>query len=83
MMSFPPQVIALAELTQMLGVTKNRAMQISRKADFPVPLGDLSVGRIWSYEAVAEFCEATGRKVHAIRPRSPSNLAVPDEPNLK
>ena len=82
-MSFPPQVIALAELTQMLGVTKTRAMQISRKADFPAPLGDLSVGRIWSYEAVVEFCESTGRKVHAIRPRSPSNLDLPDEPDLK
>jgi hypothetical protein len=82
-MDSPPQVVALAELTQMLGVTKTRAMQISRKADFPTPLGDLSVGRIWSYEAVVEFCEATGRKVHAIRPRSPSNRAVPDEPELK
>ena len=82
-MSSPPQVVALAELTQMLGVTKNRAMQISRKSDFPAPLGDLSVGRIWSYEAVVEFCQATGRKVHAIRPRSPSNLAGTDEPELK
>ena len=82
-MGSPPQVVALAELTQMLGVTKNRAMQISRKSDFPAPLGDLSVGRIWSYEAVVEFCAATGRRVHAIRPRSPSNLAVPDEPELK
>ena len=74
MMGSPPQVIALAELTQMLGVSKNRAMQVSRKSDFPAPLGDLSVGRIWSYEAVVEFCEATGRRVHAIRPR-----AVPDK----
>ena len=78
----PTQVVALAELTQMLGVTKTRAMQISRKADFPAPLGDLSVGRIWSYEAVVEFCEATGRRVHAIRPRSPSHRAVPDETGL-
>ena len=66
----PPQVIALAELTQMLGVTKTRAMQISRKSDFPAPLGELSVGRIWSYDAVVEFCRATGRQVHAIRARS-------------
>ena len=62
----PPQVIALAELTQMLGVTKTRAMQISRKADFPEPLGELSVGRVWSYDAVVEFCRATGRHVHPI-----------------
>jgi hypothetical protein len=65
-MGSPPQVVALAELTSMLGVTKNRAMQISRKAEFPKPLGELSVGRVWSYDAVVEFCRATGRRVHPI-----------------
>lgn len=69
-MGSPPQVVALAELTLMLGVTKTRAMQISRKAEFPTPLGELSVGRVWSYEAVVDFCRATGRKVHPIRPRA-------------
>ena len=69
-MGSPPQVVALAELTVMLGVTKNRAMQISRKAEFPEPLGELSVGRVWSYDAVVEFCRATGRQVHPI-PRKP------------
>lgn len=82
-MGLPPQVVALAELAQMLGVTKNRAMQVSRKMTFPAPLGDLSVGRIWSYEAVVEFCETTGRKVHAIRPRPPADGVLPDETELK
>jgi hypothetical protein len=67
-MSSPPLVVALAELTQMLGVTKNRAMQVSKKSDFPTPVAELSVGRIWSYEAVVEFCESTGRKVHPLKP---------------
>ena len=69
-MGSPPEVVALAELTQMLGVTKNRAMQISRKPDFPVPLGELSVGRIWSYDAVVEFCRTTGRRVNPIAPKA-------------
>jgi hypothetical protein len=67
-MSSPPLVVALAELTQMLGVTKNRAMQVSKKSDFPAPVAELSVGRVWSYEAVVEFCESTGRKVHPLKP---------------
>ena len=67
-MSSPPLVVALAELTQMLGVTKNRAMQVSKKSDFPAPVAELSVGRVWSYEAVLEFCERTGRKVHPLKP---------------
>jgi hypothetical protein len=53
---------------QQLGVTKNRAMQVSKKSDFPAPVAELSVGRIWSYEAVVEFCERTGRKVHPLKP---------------
>ena len=81
-MGSPPQVVALAELTQMLGVTKTRAMQVSRKPSFPAPLGELSVGRIWSYDAVVEFCEATGRKVNPIRPRS-SAEAAPGEPEVQ
>src|SRR5664280_2722551 len=60
-MSSPPLVVALAELTQMLGVTKNRAMQVSKKSDFPAPVAELSVGRVWSYEAV----EHPARTAHA------------------
>ena len=52
---------------QQLGVTKNRAMQVSKKSDFPAPVAELSVGRVWSYEAVLEFCERTGRKVHPLK----------------
>jgi len=70
----PPLVIALAELTQMLGVRKNRAMQISKKPDFPAPVAELSVGRVWSYEAVVDFCESTGRKVHPLS--TPGRAAV-------
>src|SRR5664280_1247420 len=66
-MSSPPLVVALAELTQMLGVTKNRAMQVSKKSDFPAPVAELSVGRVWSYEAVLEFCERTGRTVYPLK----------------
>jgi len=73
-----PQVVALAELTQMLGVTKTRAMQVSRKPNFPAPLAELSVGRIWSYDAVVEFCEATGRRVNPIGQRPAANAPSED-----
>lgn len=80
-MTSPPLVIALAELTQMLGVRKNRAMQISKKPDFPAPVAELSVGRVWSYDAVVDFCESTGRKVHPLSssPRRTAEAEVPDE----
>jgi hypothetical protein len=26
----------------------------------------LSVGRIWAYDAVVDYCESTGRRVHPL-----------------
>jgi len=65
-MSLPPPVVALAELANVLGVSRVRAMQLIKKSEFPAPIAVLSVGRIWSYEAVVEYCESTGRKVHPL-----------------
>jgi hypothetical protein len=70
-MSSPPPVVALAELAQMLGVSKKRAMEVVRKAGFPDPIAELSVGRVWSYEAVADFCDLTGRQVFPLTPTAP------------
>ncbi len=65
-MTFPPPVVALAELAKVLGVSRVRAMQLIKRAEFPQPIAVLSVGRIWSYEAVVEYCESAGRKVHPL-----------------
>ena len=65
-MNFPPPVVALAELARVLGVSRVRAMQLIKKAEFPPPIAVLSVGRIWAYDAVVEYCENTGRKVHPL-----------------
>ena len=65
-MTFPPTVVALAELAKVLGVSRVRAMQLIKKAEFPPPIAVLSVGRIWAYDAVVEYCENTGRKVHPL-----------------
>lgn len=50
----------------MLGVSKNRAQTISNKVDFPRPIAELSVGRVWLTDAVVEFCQRTGRTVHPL-----------------
>jgi len=65
-MTSPPPVVALAELARVLGVSRVRAMQLIKKAEFPAPIAVLSVGRIWAYEAVVDYCETTGRKVHPL-----------------
>ncbi len=65
-MTFPPPVVALAELAKVLGVSRVRAMQLIKRAGFPAPIAVLSVGRIWAYDAVVDYCESTGRKVHPL-----------------
>jgi len=65
-MTCPPPVVALAELAKVLGVSRVRAMQLIKRAEFPAPIAVLSVGRIWAYDAVVEYCESTGRKVHPL-----------------
>ena len=65
-MTFPPPVVALAELAKILGVSRVRAMQLIKRAEFPAPIAVLSVGRIWAYDAVVKYCEGTGRTVHPL-----------------
>lgn len=65
-MTFPPPVVALAELAKVLGVSRVRALQLIKKSEFPAPIAVLSVGRIWAYDAVVDYCESTGRKVHPL-----------------
>ena len=43
-MTFPPPVVALAELAKVLGVSRVRAMQLIKRAEFPQPIAVLSVG---------------------------------------
>ena len=61
-----PRVVAQAEVTQMLGISRKRVSQLTSSDDFPAPLGTLTVGRVWSYDEVKEWAERTGRTVHPI-----------------
>ena len=65
-MTNQPRVVAQAEVTQMLGVSRKRVSQLTSSDDFPAPLGTLTVGRVWSYDEVKEWAERTGRTVHPI-----------------
>jgi hypothetical protein len=53
-------------LVKVLGVSRVRTMQLIKKTEFPAPIAVRSVGRIWAYDAVVEYCESTGRTVHPL-----------------
>jgi predicted DNA-binding transcriptional regulator AlpA len=64
----PDELVGLAEIAAMLGVSRQRADKILRTdEDFPEPQAILTAGRIWSREAVEEWARATGREIRETR----------------
>ncbi len=45
----------------MLGVSRQRADQLSRAGDFPSPVGEISAGRIWLRDDIEAWAKSTGR----------------------
>jgi predicted DNA-binding transcriptional regulator AlpA len=64
-----PPVVAMAELIDMLGVSKSRVVQLIAMPDFPAPVAVLRVGKLWSYDDVRSWAERAGRTVHPISAR--------------
>ena len=49
------------ELRRLFGVSATRTIQIADRPDFPPPLDELSVGKIWALDDVIAWAERTGR----------------------
>jgi prophage regulatory protein len=55
-------LVAGAEIAEMLGVTRQRVFQLARKHDdFPRPAADISVGRIWRRSDIQRWAIKHGR----------------------
>jgi len=68
-MSDYPPVVAMAEMTSMLGISRSRLVQLLVLPEFPEPIATLTVGRIWSTEAIKAYAEQTGRTVQPLPAR--------------
>jgi predicted DNA-binding transcriptional regulator AlpA len=64
-----PVVVAMAELIEMLGLSKSWVVRLVKEPDFPEPMARLRAGQIWSYDDIEEWAKRTGRTVHQIRDR--------------
>lgn len=60
--AFRPVYLGVAELAERLGVTPQRASQITRRADFPRPVAELRAGPFWVEAAVEAFIAAWPRR---------------------
>ena len=79
MRNFPP-LVGISEIAKIVSVTRQRALEVSRRPDFPRPLAVLAAGPVWNRHAVARFLERwprrrTGRPRQTVEIRSAAKLA--------
>ncbi len=55
------ELVGVAEIADMLGVTRQRVHQLTKTAEFPRPLAELSAGVIWDRAEVERWARTTGR----------------------
>jgi prophage regulatory protein len=57
----PARTVGVTEIGDLLGVSRQRADQLTRTERFPEPVAVLSAGRIWRRVDVQDWARATGR----------------------
>lgn len=57
-----PELVGVSEIAAILGTTRNRAWQVTKKVDFPAPLAELAGGPVWALPVVARFLEQWPRR---------------------
>jgi len=67
------------ELRRLFGVSATRTIQIAERPDFPEPLDELSVGKIWALDDVIAWAERSGRTLDLSSLSSPSVKASGDK----
>jgi hypothetical protein len=57
-----PEVVGVAEVASMLGVSKQRVSELARSRTFPPPLYELAAGPVWVKGSIETFVEKWERK---------------------
>jgi prophage regulatory protein len=65
MCGMKPEVVAAAEIAELLGLSRQRVTQLTAKPDFPLPLSVLTVGKIWLRQDIEDYARRTGRTVRS------------------
>lgn len=69
-----PDLIGVAELAQLLNVSRQRASELARSRGFPKPLVTLKAGPVWRRSSVARYTAGWERQPG--RPRATEDLAA-------
>jgi len=54
-------LVGLAEIVDLLGVSRSYASQLVNRKGFPDPVADLATGRIWRRTDVEQWARDNGR----------------------
>jgi hypothetical protein len=57
-----PDLVGIAELAELVGVTRQRASTLARRPGFPEPLAELASGPVWDLRMVERFVRSWARK---------------------
>lgn len=58
----PPEIMGVQEIADLLGVSRQRAHQLTKRDDFPEPLHQLAAGSIWAGAAVRRWAATWERR---------------------
>lgn len=57
----PQDLMGIAEIRTLLDISRQRADQLTRRPDFPRPVAELAMGKVWDGESVREWARKDGR----------------------
>lgn len=57
----PQDLMGIAEIRALLEISRQRADQLTRRPDFPRPVAELAMGKVWDGDAVREWAKKDGR----------------------
>ena len=57
-----PNIVGVAEVAKVLGVSKQRASELARSADFPRPIAFLASGPVWRLSGIARYAREWARR---------------------
>jgi predicted DNA-binding transcriptional regulator AlpA len=57
------ELMGVQEICDLFGVSRTRVQQLTKREDFPVPLAELALGRVWDGAAVRAWATAKGRLI--------------------
>ena len=57
-----PELVGVAEIADILGVSRQRVHELSQRRDFPVPIARLAAGPVWPRPWLNRFVDSWERK---------------------